>query len=76
MGESLVFVRFGLMFVRLQEVKTLEELSTALYDLVRLHALSYVKWAILKRTVMSTLMAGLSPLLLLKIGRVVGMSQI
>lgn len=32
-----------------------------------------MKWTILKRTVMSTLMAGLSPLLLLKIGQVVGM---
>ncbi|KAF8531467.1 DUF726-domain-containing protein [Gautieria morchelliformis] len=53
------------------EVKALEDLSTALYDLIKLHALNYVKWAILKHTVMRTLMAGLSPLLLLKVGQVV-----
>ena len=57
----------------MQEVRALEDLSTALYDLIRIQALNYMKWAILKRTVMSTLMAGLSPLLLLKIGQVVGM---
>ena len=57
----------------MQEVRALEDLSTALYDLIRLQALNFMKWAILKHTVKSTLMAGLSPLLLLKIGQVIGM---
>ncbi|KAF8587400.1 DUF726-domain-containing protein [Ramaria rubella] len=53
------------------EVKALQELSTALYDLIGTHAFQYIQWAILRRTALSTLMAGLSPLLLLKIGKVV-----
>ncbi|KIJ41222.1 hypothetical protein M422DRAFT_780381 [Sphaerobolus stellatus SS14] len=53
------------------EVEALQTLSTALYDLIRLNAMNYIKWSVLKHTVLSTLMAGLSPLFLLKIGQIV-----
>jgi len=53
------------------EVKALEELSTALGDLVKSHALKFVRAEIIRRTAFSGLLAAVPPLALLKIGQVV-----
>ena len=57
-----------------QEVKALEDLSNALGDLLKSNALKYVRMEIIKRTALATLMAGLSPLAILKVGQLVGKS--
>ncbi|KAJ7581215.1 DUF726-domain-containing protein [Mycena floridula] len=53
------------------EVEALEQLSDALFTLVKSHAMKYVKIEILKRTVFASLMAAMSPIALLKIGQVI-----
>jgi len=53
------------------EVKALQELSTALGDLVKSHALKFVRMEIIRRTAFSGLLAAVPPLALLKIGQVV-----
>ncbi|KAF8506363.1 DUF726-domain-containing protein [Hysterangium stoloniferum] len=53
------------------EVEALKELSSALYDLLRLHAVGYITWQFFSYTALSTLMDGLSPLFLLQIGQII-----
>ncbi|KAA1469503.1 DUF726-domain-containing protein [Dentipellis sp. KUC8613] len=53
------------------EVEALEELSNALYTVIKTQAMRYVKAEIIKRTVLASLMMALSPIAWLQIGRVV-----
>ncbi|KAJ4475248.1 DUF726-domain-containing protein [Lentinula edodes] len=53
------------------EVKALEELSDALYTLVRTNAMKYLRAEIIRHTVFATLMASLGPIALLKIGEII-----
>jgi hypothetical protein len=48
------------------------ELSNALGTLVKTQAMQYVKFEILKRTFFSGLMTALTPLALMKIGKIIG----
>jgi hypothetical protein len=59
-----------------QEVRALKELSTALSDLLKSHALKLVRMEIIKRTVLSGLLAAVPPLALLKIGQIVGQYEL
>lgn len=51
-------------------MQALEELSNALYTLVKSYSLKYVKAEIIKRTVLANLMYSLAPIAWLKIGQV------
>jgi hypothetical protein len=53
----------------------LKALSDAMYELVKSHAMKYVKAEVIKRTVFASLMSALSPVVLLKIGELIGTSQ-
>ncbi|KAJ4487836.1 DUF726-domain-containing protein [Lentinula aciculospora] len=53
------------------EVKALEELSDALYTLVKTNAMKYLRAEIIRHTVFATLMASLGPIALLKIGEII-----
>ncbi|KAJ3905025.1 DUF726-domain-containing protein [Lentinula edodes] len=53
------------------EVNALEELSDALYTLVRTNAMKYLRAEIIRHTVFATLMASLGPIALLKIGEII-----
>ncbi|KAL1706918.1 DUF726-domain-containing protein [Schizophyllum commune] len=53
------------------EVQALEELSNALYTLVKSYSLKYVKAEIIKRTVLANLMYSLAPIAWLKIGQII-----
>ncbi|KZT37981.1 DUF726-domain-containing protein [Sistotremastrum suecicum HHB10207 ss-3] len=53
------------------EIEALEALSNALGNLVKSNAIKYVRLQILKRTVLASLLAGLSPLAMLKLGQIV-----
>ncbi|KAI5121650.1 hypothetical protein M0805_002726 [Coniferiporia weirii] len=53
------------------EVEALRRLSSALGDLVKSHAIKYVKSEIIKRTFLAALFASLSPIALLKIGQII-----
>ncbi|THH10806.1 hypothetical protein EW145_g1066, partial [Phellinidium pouzarii] len=53
------------------EVEALRKLSSALGDLVKSHAIKYVKSEIIKRTFLAALFSSLSPIALLKIGQVI-----
>ncbi|KAH8112304.1 hypothetical protein DFH11DRAFT_1879365 [Phellopilus nigrolimitatus] len=53
------------------EVDALMKLSTALRDLVKSHALQYLKVSLLKHTALSTLLGALSPAVLLKLGALI-----
>ena len=55
-----------------QEVEALENLSTALITLLKAQAMKYVKAEIIKRTFLAGLMAALSPLAWLQIGKIIG----
>lgn len=54
------------------EISALQKLSSALGDLIKSHAMKYVKAEIIRRTVFASLMASLSPIVWLKIGKVIG----
>ncbi|KAF9075168.1 DUF726-domain-containing protein [Rhodocollybia butyracea] len=54
------------------EVKALEELSDALYTLIKTNAMKYVRVEIIRHTVFAALMASLAPIALLKIGEIIG----
>ena len=54
------------------EVDALLDLSDALVALLREKAVGYIKGEIIKRTVLATLFASLSPLAYLQIGRIIG----
>ena len=56
----------------MQEVKALEALSNALANLVKTHAMKYIRAEIIRHTVLATLMSGLVPLAWLKIGKIIG----
>ena len=58
-----------------QEVDALMSLSNALFALVKTEAIKYVRAEIIKRTVLASLFAALSPAAWLKIGHIIGMSR-
>ncbi|KLO18362.1 DUF726-domain-containing protein [Schizopora paradoxa] len=53
------------------EIAALQKLSSALGDLIKSHAMKYVKAEIIRRTVFASLMASLSPIVWLKIGKLI-----
>ncbi|KAJ3787431.1 DUF726-domain-containing protein [Lentinula aff. detonsa] len=53
------------------EVKALEELSDALYTLIKTNTMKYLRAEIIRHTVFATLMASLGPMALLKIGEII-----
>ncbi|KAL1743960.1 DUF726-domain-containing protein [Schizophyllum fasciatum] len=53
------------------EVQALQELSNALYTLVKSYSLKYVKAEIIKRTILANLMYSLAPIAWLKIGQII-----
>ncbi|KAF9469166.1 DUF726-domain-containing protein [Collybia nuda] len=53
------------------EVDALQDLSSALVALLKSHTMKYVKAAVIKRTVLATLMHSLAPIALLKIGEII-----
>ena len=50
----------------------MQELSTALTDLVTTHGMQLLQYQVLRQTVLASLMAALSPVLLLQITKVIG----
>lgn len=62
--------------ITVQEVKSLEELSDALYTLIKTHTMKYVRAEIIRRTVFASLLASLAPIALLKIGQIIGIDLI
>lgn len=54
------------------EVAALLELSDALATLLKNKAISYIKKEIIKRTVLASLFASLSPVAYLQIGKIIG----
>ena len=57
-----------------QEVEALMKLSSALRTLIKEQAMNVVKVQIIRRTMFATLFAALTPMALLKIGQIIGMS--
>ncbi|ETW86067.1 hypothetical protein HETIRDRAFT_310892, partial [Heterobasidion irregulare TC 32-1] len=55
------------------EVEALEELSSALYTLVKTSAMRYVKAELIKRTFLASLMSSLAPIAWLNIGRIIAL---
>ncbi|KAG7092542.1 hypothetical protein E1B28_008892 [Marasmius oreades] len=53
------------------EVQALRELSDALFSLIKTHVMKYVSSEVIKRTVLASLMASLTPLAWLKIGQII-----
>ncbi|KIK57694.1 hypothetical protein GYMLUDRAFT_45861 [Collybiopsis luxurians FD-317 M1] len=53
------------------EVKALEQLSDALYALIKTNAMKYVRAEIIRHTVFASLLAALGPIALLKIGEII-----
>ncbi|TRM62624.1 DUF726-domain-containing protein [Schizophyllum amplum] len=53
------------------EVQALQDLSNALYSLVKSHSLKYVKAEIIRRTIFANLMSSLAPIAWLKIGQII-----
>ncbi|KAH9946142.1 DUF726-domain-containing protein [Epithele typhae] len=53
------------------EVEELERLSTALMDLVKAQAMQFVKGAILKQTILASLMTALSPVVWVKLTKII-----
>lgn len=60
----------------LQEIEALKVLSDAMYELVKGHAMKYIKAEVIRRTVFANLMSALSPIALLKIGGLIGEAKI
>ena len=55
-----------------QEVEALTQLANALNALIKSQVIKYVKGEIIKRTVLASLMAALSPTAWLSIGQIIG----
>lgn len=55
-----------------QEVEALVQLSSALYSLIKSHALTLVKVQLIKRTVFAALATALTPTAWLKVGQIIG----
>lgn len=53
-------------------MEALQNLSAALYALLKAQAMKYVKAEIIKRTFLAGLMASLAPLAYLQIGKIIG----
>ncbi|KAG1756608.1 DUF726-domain-containing protein [Suillus paluster] len=53
------------------EVEALQAMSSALSDLIESQAINYVGGQILKRTILASLLSALSPVALLKIGKII-----
>ncbi|KAF5389899.1 hypothetical protein D9757_003718 [Collybiopsis confluens] len=53
------------------EVEALEQLSDALYTLIKTNAMKYVRAEIIRRTVFASVLAALGPMALLKVGEII-----
>ncbi|KAJ3775427.1 DUF726-domain-containing protein [Lentinula raphanica] len=53
------------------EVKALEELSDALYTLIKTNTMKYLRAEIIRHTVFASLLASLGPIALLKVGEII-----
>lgn len=58
-----------------QEMQALEDLSNALMTLLKSQAMTYVQAEVIRRTVLSSLMTSLAPLVWLKIGQIIGLTS-